>query len=121
MLLSYHRLHDIPLIMLIILAEFYFFLLKKDRFNMLISALFIIFFTVPFSLIINISHQLTKLPHVNDLIQYGHYYRKGNIDVFPLAAVVFLLLTIYSLYLYFFKQEDVVFELNENKPDGENK
>ena len=118
MLLSYHRLHDIPLIMLIILAEFYFSMLKKDKINMLISAVFIIFFTVPFSLIISLSHLMTKLPHSGDFIQIGHYYLK-HMDVFPLSAIVFLLLTIYSLYLYFFKKEDIIFELNESKPDGE--
>jgi hypothetical protein len=118
MLLSYHRLHDIHLIMLILLAEFDFFLLNKDKINMLISAIFIIFFAVPFSLVISISHLITKLPHIGDFFQICHYAIK-DIDVFPLSAVVFLLLTIYSLYLYFFKKEEVIFELNESKPDGE--
>ena len=119
MLVSYHRLHDIPLIMLIILAEFYFFMLKKDKINMLISAIFILFFAVPFTLIIKISHLLCRLPNIGNFIQTGP--SDTNIEVFPLSAAIFLLLTVYSLCLYFFKQEDVVFELNESKPDGENR
>jgi len=117
MLLSYHRLHDIHLIMLLILAEFYFFLLNRDKVNMLISAAFIIFFAVPFSLVLSFSHLIAKLPHIGDFFYTCNYYLQ-NRDVFPLSAVVFLFLTIYSLYLYFFKKENVVFELNENKPDG---
>ena len=117
MLLSYHRLHDIHLIMLLILAEFYFFLVSRDKINMLISAVFIIFFAVPFSLVLSISHLIAKLPHIGNFFYTCNYYPQ-NRDVFPLSAIVFLLLTIYSLYLYFFKKEDVVFELNESKPDG---
>ena len=117
MLLSYHRLHDIHLIMLLLLAEFYFFLINRDKVNMLISAAFIIFFAVPFSLVLNFSHMITKLPHVGDIFYTCNYYLQ-NRDVFPLSAVVFLFLTIYSLYLYFYKREEVIFELNENKTDG---
>jgi hypothetical protein len=118
MLLSYHRLHDINLIILILLAEFYFFMLNNDKVNMLISAMFIGFFAAPFSLILSISHQICKLPHIGDLFQTCHYYLK-DIDVFPLSAVFFLLLTIYSLYLYFCKKEEVIFELNKSKFDGD--
>jgi len=117
MLLSYHRLHDIHLIILLLLAEFYFFLINNDKINMLISAAFIIFFAAPFSLVLSVSHLIAKLPHVGDVFYTCNYYLQ-NRDVFPLSAVVFLFLTIYSLYLYFFKKEDVIFELNENKPDG---
>ncbi|MFA6101872.1 MAG: glycosyltransferase 87 family protein [Victivallaceae bacterium] len=117
MLLSYHRLHDINLIMLVLLAEFYFFLLKKDKINISISIAFILFFAVPFSLVIRISHLICKLPHVGDFFQTCHYY-VNNIDVFPLPAIVFLLLTIYSLYLYFYKKEEVIFELHKRKPEG---
>ncbi len=114
MLLSYHRLHDINLIMLVLLAEFYFFMLRKDKINMLISAVFIIFFAVPFSLVLRISHLICKLPHIGDFVQTCHY-DISDIDVFPLSAVVFLLLTIYALYIYFHKKEEVIFELNEEK------
>lgn len=117
MLLSYHRIHDIHLIMLLILAEFYFFLLKRDKVNMLISAAFITFFAAPFSLILSFSHLLAKIPHIGDVFYTCNYYLQ-NRDVFPLSAVVFLFLTIYSLYLYFYKREEVIFELNENKTDG---
>jgi len=109
MLVSYHRLHDIPLIMLILLAEFYFFMLKKDKLNMLVSAAFIMFFTAPFSLIIKVSHLLCELPHIGDFIQLGP--SDMDIEVLPLSAPVFLLLTVYAFYLYCFKQEAVVFEL----------
>lgn len=117
MLLSYHRLHDIHLIMLLIMAEFYFFLINRDKVNMLISAAFIIFFAAPFSLVLSFSHLIAKLPHVGDVFYTCNYYLQ-NREVFPLSAVVFLFLTIYSLYLYFCKREEVIFELKESKPDG---
>ena len=117
MLLSYHRLHDIHLIMLLILAEFYFFMLNNDKINMLISAAFIVFFAAPFSLVLSLSHLITKLPHIDSIFHTCNYYPQKR-DVFPLSAVVFLLLTIYSLYLYFYKREEVIFKLNESKPDG---
>lgn len=118
MLLSYHRLHDIHLIILIMMAELYFFILKKDKINILISAAFILFFAVPFSLIISISHLITKIPHLGDFFYTCNYYSQ-NKDVFPLSALVFLLFTTYSLYLFFFKKEEIIFELNPNhQPDN---
>jgi hypothetical protein len=108
MLLSYHRLYDTPLIMLCLLANFYLFILNKDWKNILISAAFIAFSMVPFSVVMNLAQIIAGVPHVADIFIVSRYFK---ITVFPLPAIIFLLLSTYAALIYFRRPEKIIFEL----------
>ncbi len=118
MLLSYHRLYDIPLIMLCLLANFYLFILKKDWKNIFISSAFIAFFMLPFSAVMNVAEMINDIPCVKDIFIVSRYFK---IMVFPLPAIVFLFLSVYAAFIYFRKQENVIFELSRPRnPEKQN-
>lgn len=108
MLLSYHRLYDTPLIMLCLLANFYLFILNKEWKNILISAVFIAFSMVPFSVVMNLAQMIADVPYVADIFIVSRYFK---ITVFPLPAIIFLLLSTYAAFIYFRKPERIIFEL----------
>ncbi len=114
MLLCYHRLYDIPVIMLCLFANLYLFILKKDFKNVIISLIFAGFFIAPLSAIIVVAERIGTIPYISKVFIMCQYYQ-DVLPVFPLTAIVFLLLTGYALYLYFRRKEDIVFVLsNEN-------
>jgi hypothetical protein len=114
MLLCYHRLYDIPVIMLCLFANLYLFILKKDLKNVIISLIFAGFFIAPLSAIIVVAERIGTIPYISKIFIMCQYYQ-DVLPVFPLTAIVFLLLTGYALYLYFRRKEDIVFVLsNEN-------
>lgn len=112
MLLCYHRLYDIPLIMLCLIANLYLFIVKKDFKNIIISLFFVGFFIAPLSAIIAVAERVGTIPCMSKIFIMCQYYQ-DVLPVFPLTAIVFLLLTGYALYLYFRRPEDIVFVLSK--------
>jgi hypothetical protein len=112
MLLCYHRLYDISVIMLCLIANLYLFILKKDLRNVIITLIFAGFFLAPLSAIIKVAERIGTIPGVSKIFIMCQYYQ-DILPVFPLTAIVFLLLTGYSVYLYFSRHEDIVFALSD--------
>ena len=112
MLLCYHRLYDISVIMLCLIANLYLFILKKDFRNVIITLIFAGFFIAPLSVIIKVAEHIGTIPGVSKIFIMCQYYQ-NVLPVFPLTAIVFLLLTGYAVYLYFSRREDIVFVLSD--------
>ncbi|MHB9139213.1 MAG: glycosyltransferase 87 family protein, partial [Victivallaceae bacterium] len=112
MLLCYHRLYDTSVIMLCLIANLYLFILKKDLKNVVISLIFAGFFIAPLSAVIIVAERIGTMPYINKVFIMCQYYQ-DVLPVFPLNAIMFLLLTGYAVCLYFRRQEDIVFALSK--------
>lgn len=110
MLLSYHRLYDLSSVLLILHAYVFLLLRTRQWFKLVIASAFIGYFMLPFSTIIDFSIELSKIPNIGDFICISKYYK---VQVFPLSAVMFLLLSAYSIYLYFSNKDDVILNYGE--------
>ncbi len=104
MLISYHRLYDLSLVVLLLYGFVALLLSTRQWIKAGLAVAFSLYFIVPFSLICSISEALAEIPGIGEIVYISKYYK---IDVFPFSAVMFLLLTVYSLYLYFFNKFDI--------------
>lgn len=112
MLLSYHRLYDLSFVLLILHAYVFLLLRTRQWFKLVISSAFIGYFMLPFTSIIDFSIELAKIPGIGNFVYISKYYK---VEVFPLSAVMFLLLSAFSVYLYFSNKDDVI--LNPGEED----
>lgn len=117
MLLSYHRLYDLSFVLLILHAYVFLLLRTRQWFKLVIASAFIGYFMLPFSAIIDFSIELSKIPGIEDFVYISKYYK---VQVFPLSAVMFLFLSVYSVYLYFSNKDDVILNYGEENVEKNN-
>lgn len=102
MLISYHRLHDLIIVLPFLSLFSYVFFVKKQYGLLAICSFFYIYFLIPESIIFRISSLLgTKLIFLQEWIHLCSY--NDNIEqwhnLLPTHAVIMLLLTVFAYYL----------------------
>jgi hypothetical protein len=108
MLVSYHRLYDNIIVVLLLLVKTNFLILRKDWLNAGICGAFLGFYLVPVSWVFRIANYLgstglSKIFHVSPFEQFP--------TVLPVIAWSQTVLGLYLLYLYFKTDDDYTFKL----------
>jgi len=108
MLVSYHRLYDNVVLILLLLVKTNFLILKKDKLNAVICGIFLLYYLIPISWIFELANYLgsTWLSGVFYVSAYEEYP-----TVLPVIAWSQTLLGLYLLYLYFKTDDDYTFKL----------
>jgi hypothetical protein len=113
MLLSYHRLYDANLIMLLLLVKMNFLIRKQDWNNASICGLFLFFFIIPLSWIFQTSDYLGSHSLLSQIFYTCSYEQFKHL--IPIPAWVMILLTLYSYYLYKATEDDWTFKFDLQK------
>lgn len=101
MILSYHRLYDLPLVVLFLIHYSYRYI-RESRFILsLIPIGFLLFFLIPPRFLIYVSSYIGKVVGENSIIYLPKGYLISTPIVFPLTALIMLLLTVYSMFLFY--------------------
>ena len=110
MLVSYHRLYDNVILVLLLVIKTNFLVIKKDWRNSFICTAFLLYYLMPVSWIFMISNYLggnvvwlQNVFHVSPYAQHLH--------VLPVIAFSQTFLGLYILYLYLKTEDDYVFKL----------
>ncbi len=108
MLVSYHRLYDNVVVLLLLLVKTNFLILKKDKFNAVICGIFLLYYIIPVSWIFELANYLgstclSKIFYVSSFEEYQ--------TVLPIIAWSQTVLGLYLLYLYFKTDDDYIFSL----------
>jgi len=108
MLVSYHRLYDNIILVLLLLVKTNFLILKKNWINAAICGAFLGFYMIPVSWVMKFgnylgSTALSKVFYVSSFAQFP--------TVLPIIAWSQTVLALYLLYLYFRTEDDYTFEV----------
>ena len=108
MLVSYHRLYDNVVVVLLLLVKANFLILRKDKLNAMICGAFLAFYLIPVSWILEFANYLgtTWLSRIFHVSAYEDFA-----TVLPIIAWSQTILGIYLLYLYFTSDDDYIFKL----------
>jgi hypothetical protein len=111
MLVSYHRLYDNIIVVLLLLVKTNFLVIKKNWINASICGLFLGFYIIPVSWILKFADYLGKnMPWCAKIFYVSPYAQFTT--VLPLIAWAQTALGLYLLYLYFKTEDDYTFKLN---------
>jgi len=110
MLVSYHRLYDNIIVVLLLLLKTNFLITKKNWMNVSICGIFLGFYMIPVSWILKIADYLGNNVPLLSKIFYASPYAQFS-AVLPLIAWSQTILGLYVLYLYFYTEDDYTFEL----------
>jgi hypothetical protein len=112
MLVSYHRLYDNIIVVLLLLVKTNFLILKKNWINASICGLFLGFYMVPVSWVMKIADYLgNNVPWLAKIFYVSPYAQFSA--VLPIIAWSQTALGLYLLYLYFKTEDDYTFELKK--------
>lgn len=108
MLVSYHRLYDNIIVVLLLLVKANFLVLKKNYLNASICGVFLGFYMIPVLWVLEFANYLgstwlSKIFHVSSFAEFS--------TVLPIIAWSQTALGIYLLYLYLNTEDDYTFEL----------
>ena len=111
MLVSYHRLYDNIIVVLLLVVKMNFLVIRKDWLNAGICGAFLGFYLIPVSWVLKTANclgntWLSKIFYVSPYAQFS--------TVLPIIAWSQTILGIYLLYLYFKTEEDLVLKLNDS-------
>lgn len=109
MLVSYHRLYDNIIVILLLLVKTNFLVLKKNWLNAAICGAFLAFYLIPVSWVLKVADYLGSTGLSK--IFYASPYAQFSM-VLPVIAWVQTALGLYLLYLYFKTEDDFIFKLN---------
>ena len=113
MLVSYHRLYDNIIIVLLLLVKTNFLVLKKNWRNASFCGGFLTFYLLPVSWVFTFAGWLGEmLPGLGALFYLPVYAQYG--PVVPVIAWSQVLLGLFVLYLYLKTEEDYIFKLGKN-------
>ncbi|MDD5597521.1 MAG: hypothetical protein PHV82_06225, partial [Victivallaceae bacterium] len=115
MLVSYHRLYDNIIVILLLLVKTNFLIRRKDRFNSLICGAFLAFYMIPVSWIFRAADRLGSSPLLAGIFYTSPFGQFQT--VLPVIAIAQTLLGIYLLYLYLKSEEEYTFQLPVNNQD----
>ena len=111
MLISYHRLYDAGIIILLLLVKINFLFRKRDWINLAVCAGFCLFYLVPLDMLFKISNRLGTYPVFSSIFitcpfksQYQH--------LLPFLSWSIIALACYAFYLYKKTDDDFIFDLN---------
>ena len=111
MLVSYHRLYDNIIVVLLLLVKTNFLVIKKNWINASICGLFLGFYLIPVSWILKFADYLGKnMPWCVKIFYVSPYAQFTA--VLPIIAWAQTALGLYLLYLYFKTEDDYTFKLN---------
>lgn len=110
MLVSYHRLYDNVIIILLLLVKTNFLVRKKNWLNALICGGFLGFYMIPVSWIQKVANYLGNNVPLLAKIFYTSPYAQFS-AVLPIIAWSQTALGLYLLYLYFKTEDDYTFKL----------
>jgi len=112
MLVSYHRLYDNVILILLLLVKTNFLILKKNWINAAICGAFLGFYMIPVSWVMKIADYLGN--NVPLLAKIFHASPYGQFTaVLPIIAWSQTVLALYILYLYFKTEDDYTFQLKK--------
>ncbi len=108
MLVSYHRLYDNIILVLLLLVKTNFLILKKNWLNAVICGAFLAFYLVPVTWVLKVANYLgstglNKIFYVSSFAQFP--------TVLPIIAWSQTVLGLYLIYLYFKTEDDYIFKL----------
>ncbi|MFA7183324.1 MAG: hypothetical protein WC082_00430 [Victivallales bacterium] len=109
MLVSYHRLYDNIIVVLLLLVKINFLILRKDRFNSLICGAFLTFYMIPVSWIFSLADCLGGNPLLARIFYTSPF--EDFQTVLPIIAMSQTLLGLYLLYLYLKSEDEYTFPL----------
>jgi hypothetical protein len=110
MLVSYHRLYDNIIVVLLLLVKANFLVLKKNWLNALICGGFLFFYMIPISWVLKTANHLgNNLPWLSKIFYVSPYSQFSA--VVPIIAWTQTALGLYLLYLYFKTEDDYTFKL----------
>jgi hypothetical protein len=112
MLVSYHRLYDNIIVVLLLLVKTNFLILKKNWPNALICGAFLGFYMIPVSWVLKIADYLgNNVPYLGKIFYASPYAQFSA--VLPIIAWSQTALGLYLLYLYFKTEDDYTFKLED--------
>jgi hypothetical protein len=110
-LVSYHRLYDNVILVLLLIVKTNFLVFRKDWKNSVICSAFLAYYLIPVSWIFEIADIIGSnvlwLHNVFYLSPYAQYSQ-----VLPVIAFSQTVLGLYLLYLYLKTEEDYIFRLD---------
>ncbi|MFC1478049.1 glycosyltransferase family 87 protein [Candidatus Margulisiibacteriota bacterium] len=108
MVISYHRIYDLVLVIPLMLVFWLSFYKQKQFAHFSITGIFLLWLLLPRHLVLKLGNAIGSLFQNNSVIHLPQYVGELNnlTHIFPIYAVMMLLLTFYSAYLYF-KADDV--------------
>ncbi|MDD5727482.1 MAG: hypothetical protein PHV59_02860 [Victivallales bacterium] len=110
MLVSYHRLYDNVIVVLLLIIKTNFLINRKSRCRALVCGLFLAYYLVPVSWIFTIANYLgTNISWLQKEFFISPYSQYAQ--VLPLIAFSQTALGLWALYLYLKTEEDYIFEL----------
>ena len=112
MLVSYHRLYDNIILVLLLLVKTNFLVLKKNWLHAFICGAFLLFYMIPVSWILRIANYLGNNVSCLSKIFYVSPYAQFN-AVLPIIAWSQTVLGLYLLYLYFKSEDGCTFKLKD--------
>jgi Glycosyltransferase family 87 len=109
MLISYHRLYDLSIVMLLLLLKTRYLIVARDWKNSLICVAFLFCYTIPFSWVLELSDIVGRIFPLKGFVQLCNYRQFSHL--LPVSAWMMLALSVYVLYLYMRTGEEFVFQL----------
>lgn len=110
MCVSYHRIYDNVILVLLLIIKTNFLIFKKDWINSLMCGAFLGYFLIPISWIFKIADYLgNNVSGLQNFFYLSSYWHFSN--VLPLVAFSHTALSIYLLYVYLKNDNDYIFEL----------
>jgi hypothetical protein len=119
MLVSYHRLYDNIIVVLLLLVKTNYLILKKDRLNSLICGAFLAFYLIPVSWVLKAANYLGSKPFIGEIF-FTSSFRQFQ-TVLPLIAMLQTLLGLYLLYLYLTTEDEYTFQLKTRQSNRQDK
>ncbi|MEI8247529.1 MAG: glycosyltransferase 87 family protein [Lentisphaerota bacterium] len=111
MLISYHRLYDAGIIILLLLVKINFLFRRKDWIHFAGCAFFGLLYLVPLDVMFKISNYLGAYPVVSRIFHTCSF--KGQyLHLLPLPSWSIIALACYAFYLYKKTDDDFIFDLN---------
>ncbi len=112
MLVSYHRLYDNIIVVLLLLVKTNFLILKKNWLNALICGAFLGFYMIPVSWVLKTAdYSGNNVPWLSQIFYASPYAQFSA--VLPIIAWSQTALGLYLLYLYFKTEDDYTFKLED--------
>ena len=111
MLVSYHRLYDAGIIVLLLLVKINFLLRKRDWINIAVCSGFCLFYVAPLDVVFQISDHFGSYPMLSKIF-HTCSFKKQYSHLLPLPSWSIIALAGYAFYLYKKTEDDFIFDLN---------
>ena len=109
MLLSYHRVYDLPAVNAILAVKFILFIERRQYVHCAIAGGIMLIFIIPQGVFLRICSIIGKLPCSDRIFCLSDYYQ-GITNLFPILPFIMMAITVWSWFLYLKAEPDFEFE-----------